>query len=44
MDAGLPKPIAHNSYGGGKQYSVIAISGGAHSGEYLAFGLLPAAE
>jgi len=28
----------------GKQYIVIAVSGGSYSGEYLAFSLLPTSE
>jgi hypothetical protein len=39
MDAGAPKRIANDIYVGGKQYVVVAVSGGNYSGEYIAYAL-----
>ena len=39
MDAGASERIADDYQVDGKQYVVVAVSGGAYSGEYIAYRL-----
>jgi hypothetical protein len=39
VDAHATERIARDLHAGGKQYIVVAVTGGNHSGEYLAFKL-----